>query len=55
MDYIAYGASLADHMVKRLPAMQETRFRSGLGQSPGEGNGNPFQQSCLGNPMVGGA
>ena len=26
MDYIAYGASLADHMVKRLPAMQETRF-----------------------------
>ena len=22
-----------------------------LGQSPGEGNGNPFQNSCLGNPM----
>ena len=27
----------------------------GLGRSPGEGNGNPFQYSCLGNPMVRGA
>ena len=23
----------------------------GLGKSPVEGNGNPFQYSCLGNPM----
>ena len=23
----------------------------GLGKSPGEGNGNPLQYSCLGNPM----
>ena len=23
----------------------------GLGRSPGEVNGNPFQYSCLGNPM----
>ena len=23
----------------------------GSGRSPGEGNGNPFQYSCLGNPM----
>ena len=23
----------------------------GLGRSPGEGNGNPFQYSCLGNPV----
>ena len=27
----------------------------GLGRSPGEGNGNPLQYSCLGNPMDGGA
>ena len=27
---------------------------SGLGRSPGEGNGNPFQYSCLENPMDGG-
>ena len=26
----------------------------GLGRSPGEGNGNPLQYSCLGNPMNGG-
>ena len=23
----------------------------GLGRSPGEGNGNPLQYSCLGNPV----
>ena len=27
----------------------------GLGRSPGEGNGNPLQYSCLDNPMDGGA
>ena len=41
-------------MVKNLPAMQETRP---LGQedSPGEGNDNPLQCSCLENPMDTGA
>ena len=24
---------------------------SGMGRSPGEGNGNPLQYSCLENPM----
>jgi len=27
----------------------------GSGRTPGEGNGNPFQYSCLENPMDGGA
>ena len=27
----------------------------GLGRSPGEGNGDPLQYSCLGNPMGRGA
>ena len=27
----------------------------GLGRSPGGGNGNPLQYSCLGNPMGRGA
>ena len=27
----------------------------GLGRSPGEGNGNPFQYFCLENPMDRGA
>ena len=29
------------------------RLIPGLGRSPGEGNGNPLQYSCLENPMVG--
>ena len=48
--------SLVAQTVKRLPAMRETRVRSpGLGRSPGEGNGNPPQYSCLENSMDGGA
>ena len=40
--------SLVAQVVKNLPAMQETRVWSpGLGRSPGEGNGNPLQYSCL--------
>ena len=36
--------------------MQEMRVRSlGRGDSPGGGNGNPLQDSCLGNPMDRGA
>ena len=50
------GASLVAQMVKNLPAMQETRVQS-LGQegSPGEGNGNPLQYSCLESPVDTGA
>ena len=33
----------------------DTGFIPGSGRFPGEGNGNPFQYSCLGNPMDGGA
>ena len=43
-------------MVKNLPAMRETGVRSlGPGSSPGEGNGNPLQYSCLENPLDRGA
>ena len=43
-------------MVKRLPTMWEDLGSvPGLGRSPGEGNGNPLQYSCLENPMDGGA
>ena len=45
-------------MVKSQPANAgDTRDLGsipGLGRSPGVGNGNPLQYSCLGNPMVGG-
>ena len=33
----------------------DPRSIPGLGRSPGEGSGNPLQQSCLENPMDGGA
>ena len=43
-------------MVENLPAMQETQVQF-LSQedSPGEGNGNPLQYSCLENSMDRGA
>ena len=38
-------------MLKNLLAMQETGVRPlGREDSPGEGNGNPLQCSCLENP-----
>ena len=43
-------------MVKNLPATGgDVGSIPGLGRSPGEGNGNPLQYSCLGNPMDRGA
>ena len=53
---MAAGASLVAQRLKRLPAMRETWVLiPGLGRSPGEGNGNPLQCSCLENPMDRGA
>ena len=43
-------------MVKNLPVIQETGVGSlGSEDSPGGGNGNPLQYSCLENPMDRGA
>ena len=42
-------------VVKNLPANAgDVGSIPGLGRSPGEGNGNPIQYSCLGNPVDGG-
>ena len=39
-------------VVKNPPAnAEDTGLVPGLGRSPGEGNGNPLQYSCLGNFM----
>ena len=48
-------SSLVAQLVKNRPAMQDPGSIPGLGRSPGEGNGNPFQYSCLENPMDRGA
>ena len=43
-------------MVRNLPANTGNMGSiPGLGRSPGEGNDNPLQSSCLGNPMDRGA
>ena len=46
-------------VVKNPPASAgdagDTSSIPGSGRSPGEGNGNPLQCSCLENPMEGGA
>ena len=43
-------------MVKNLPAMQEIWVQAlGHEDSPGEENSNPFQYSCLENPIDRGA
>ena len=34
-----------------LPSARDQGSIPGLGRSPAEGNGNPLQYSCLGNPM----
>ena len=46
-------------VVKNLPAnardVRDMGLIPGSGRSPGEGNGNPLQYSCLENPMDRGA
>ena len=43
-------------VVKNLPASAgDASSILGLGRSPGKGNGNPLQYSCLGKPMDRGA
>ena len=45
-----------DSVVKNPPAYSgDTGSIPESGRSPGEGNGNSFQYSCLGNPVDGGA
>ena len=53
---LSSSTSLVAQMVKNLPAMWETWVQSlGWEDSPGEGNGNPFQYSCLKNSIDRGA
>ena len=51
-----FGTSLLAEMVKGSAYnVGDLGLIPGLGRSPGEGNGNPLQYSCLENPMDGGA
>ena len=57
--YVHYGTSQVVLVVKNPPAnagdVRDSGLILGSGRSPEEGNGNPFQYSCLGNPMDRGA
>ena len=49
-------ASPGGTVVRNLPANAgHVGLIPGSGRSPGVGNGNPLQSSCLENPMDGGA
>ena len=51
-----FGASLGGSDDKEsASSVGDTCSIPGSGRSPGEGNGNPLQYSCLENPMDGGA
>ena len=49
------GASLVAQMVVSACNAGDPGSIPGLGRSPREGNSNPLQDSCLENPMDGGA
>ena len=51
-----YFGGLPDGSEVKAPACNvgDPGLIPGLGRSPGEGNGNPLQYSCLENPMDGG-
>ena len=63
MKYVQFGILSAlplnfsgGSAVKNLPAdARDLGSIPGLGRSHGEGNGNPLQYSCVGNPMDRGA
>ena len=49
---ICFGGFLGGSVVKNPPANTgDACMIPGWGKSPGEGNGNPLQYSCLENPM----
>ena len=53
---MAYGASLVAQMLKESACYAGDLVSiPGSGRSHGEGNSNPLQYSCLGNPMDRGA
>ena len=49
------GGSVVNNLPANAGDSGDTGSIPGSGRSPGLGNGNPLQYSCLGNPMDGGA
>ena len=65
LDLLTVQGTLKSFVEHRFPGGSEVKVSAwnagdpgsipGLGRSPGEGNGNPLQYSCLENPTDGGA
>ena len=53
--FIYYELSIEGASLVAQCQSRRYRFDPGSGRSPGEGHGNPLQDSCLGNPMNRGA
>ena len=57
--FITYGSKLGPMVAQTVKHLSinvgDLGLIPGSGRFPGEGNGNPFQYSCLENPMDGGA
>ena len=49
------GGSVVKNLLTNVGDARDTGSIPGPGRSPGGGNGNPFQYSCLGNTMDRGA
>ena len=45
------GATVEKNLPANAGDAREAGLIPGLGRSPGAGNGNPLQSSCLGNPL----
>ena len=43
--------TVVDNLPVNVEDARDLGLTPGLGRSPGVGNGNPLQDSCLGNPM----
>ena len=56
LSILNFQASCLVLVVKNLPTStgdaRDVGSSPGSGRSPGEGNGNPLQYSCLENPMI---
>ena len=52
---IQFSSVQFSSVAQSCPTLCDPGSIPGSGRSPGEGNGNPFQNSCLENPMDGGA
>ena len=50
-----YCGSMVKNLLANAGDAGDTNSIPGLGRSPGRGNGNPLQYSCLENPMDRGA